>query len=111
MPRNPSDPALDRTKTRPKAPARPPGGQPGDPVFAQPKPSPDPTGFKDPVTDQKLQGIRNLEAVPQPRGGIVEPTLTLAQVYGGAGAAKVAAIVQAGQIVFHSVGDTGSVVG
>jgi hypothetical protein len=41
----------------------------------------------------------------------VEPVLTLEQVYGSAGAAKMAAIHQAGQIVFHSVGDTGSVVG
>jgi hypothetical protein len=32
-------------------------------------------------------------------------------VYGSTGAATVAAIQQAGQIVFHSVGDTGSVVG
>ena len=41
----------------------------------------------------------------------MEPILTLAQVYGSAGAAKVASIEKAGQIVFHSVGDTGSVVG
>jgi Calcineurin-like phosphoesterase len=37
--------------------------------------------------------------------------VTLQQVYGSDGAAKVQAIQQAGQIVFHSVGDTGSVVG
>jgi hypothetical protein len=115
MPRNQPDPASDGTKKHPKTPAQPPGGgvsgQPGQPVFGQPKPSPDPTGFKDPVTDQKFQGILKLEPLPQPRGGAVEPILTLAQVYGSAGAAKVAAIEQAGQIVFHSVGDTGSVVG
>jgi hypothetical protein len=35
----------------------------------------------------------------------------LQQVYGSAGAAKIQAIQQSGQIVFHSVGDTGSVVG
>jgi hypothetical protein len=67
-------------------------GQPGQPVFNQPKPSPDPTGFKDPVTDQKLQGIRKLEAAPKPRGGAVEPIVTLEEVYGSAGAAKIAAI-------------------
>jgi hypothetical protein len=89
----------------------PPSGQPGQAIFNQPEPSPDPTGFKNPVTDESFQGIRQLEAVPQPQGDAVEPTLTLAQVYGSAGAAKVAAIQQAGQIVFHSVGDTGSVVG
>jgi len=65
MPRNPPDPASDRTKKHPKTPARPASvaganGQPGQPVFGQPKPSPDPTGFKDPVTDQKFQEILKL---------------------------------------------------
>lgn len=86
-------------------------GTGGQPIFAQPKPSPDPTGFKDPVTDKSYQGISTLEPVPQTAGSAVEPVLTLAQVYGSAGAAKVAAIQKSGQIVFHSVGDTGSVVG
>ena len=107
MPKKPSHPSSHSVKGRPKTRAIP-GDQP---VFAQPKPSPDPTGFKDPVTDTKLQAILNLEPVPQPAGGAVEPVLTLAQVYGSAGTAKVAAIQKAGQIVFHSVGDTGSVVG
>jgi len=83
----------------------------GQPVFAQPQPSPDPTGFKNPVTDQSDKELANVEAVPQPVGGAAEPILTLAQVYGSAGAAKTAAIEQAGQIVFHSVGDTGSAEG
>ncbi|HTU50856.1 MAG TPA: metallophosphoesterase [Acidobacteriaceae bacterium] len=81
------------------------------PVFAQPQPSPDPTSFKHPVTDQNDKEIAQLEPVPQPPGGAVEPTLTLAQVYGSAGEAKTQAIERAGQIVFHSVGDTGSVKG
>jgi Calcineurin-like phosphoesterase len=81
------------------------------PVFAQPAPSPDPSGFKTPVTDQSDKELENLEPVPQPAGGAVEPILTLAQVYGDAGAAKTQAIQAAGQIVFHSVGDTGSVEG
>jgi Calcineurin-like phosphoesterase len=81
------------------------------PVFAQPTPSPDPTGFRTPVTDQNDKELANLEPVPQPAGGAVEPILTLTQVYGDAGAAKTAAIQTAGQIVFHSVGDTGSSVG
>ncbi|MGA9957085.1 MAG: hypothetical protein WBQ06_02310, partial [Acidobacteriaceae bacterium] len=81
----------------------------GQPVFAQPQPSPDPTSFRNPVTDQNDQEIAQLEPVPQPVGGAVEPILTLAQVYGSAGATKTQAIEQAGQIVFHSVGDTGSV--
>jgi Calcineurin-like phosphoesterase len=113
MAKSPRDSSSHQTPKHLKAPVKSvnAGGQPGQPVFAQPKPSPDPTGFKNPVTDQKFQGIRNLEAVPQPRGGAGEPVLTLAQVYGSAGAAKIAAIQQAGQIVFHSVGDTGSAIG
>jgi hypothetical protein len=113
MAKKPAHPSRQHTQKHPKARAHSTGAgsASGQPVFAQPKPSPDPTGFKDPVTDTKLKEILNLEAVPQPRGGAVEPILTLAQVYGNAGAAKVAAIQKAGQIVFHSVGDTGSVVG
>jgi hypothetical protein len=113
MPKRPLGPWSPQTQKHTKKPAQPPsvGSASGQPVFAQPKPSPDPTGFKDPVTDSKLKEILTLEAVPQPPGGAVEPVLTLAQVYGSAGATKVAAIQQAAQIVFHSVGDTGSVVG
>jgi hypothetical protein len=91
--------------TKPKAPADP------QPVFAQPSPSPDPTGFKNPVTDQSEKEIDKLEPVPEPAGGAIEPILTLAQVYGDLGAAKTASIESEGQIVFHSVGDTGSVIG
>lgn len=83
----------------------------GDPVFAQPQPSPDPTGFRTPVTDQNDTEIAAVEAVPQPRANAVEPVLTLQQVYGSQGAAKMQAITASGQIVFHCVGDTGSVKG
>jgi hypothetical protein len=86
-------------------------GSTEQPVFAQPQPSPDPTTFKDPVTDQNYKEIANLEPVPEPVGGAAEPVLTLAQTYGSGGDAKVTAIQQAQQIVFHSVGDTGSVIG
>ncbi len=101
---------------KPKHPAKPAGSKKsaaaaGDPIFAQPTPSPDPTSFKTPVTDQKYQGIKNVEPVPQPAGNAVEPVLTLAQVYGSQGASKTSAITAAGQIVFHCVGDTGSVKG
>ena len=81
------------------------------PIFAQPQPSPDPTTFRHPVTDQNDREIARLEPVSQPAGGAVEPILTLAHVYGSAGDAKMQAIEQTGQIVFHSVGDTGSVKG
>ena len=83
----------------------------GDPVFAQPVPSADPTTFKDPVTDQKLREVAAVESIPQPAGGVTEPILTLEETLGSAGKARVNAIQAAGQIVFHSVGDTGSVQG
>ena len=35
-----------------------------DPVFAQPSPTPDPTNFRDPVTDQKLKGGRDGRSIP-----------------------------------------------
>lgn len=86
-------------------------GGSGQPIFAQPQPSPDPTGFKNPVTDQSLQELNDVEPVPEAVGNAAEPILTLEQVYGDAGPNKMAAIQSAGQIVFHCVGDTGSVVG
>lgn len=82
-----------------------------DPVFAQPSPSPDPTSFRDPVTDQSLKEIGAVEPFPAPRGGAAEPVLQLADVLGSQGPARVAAIQKAGQIVFHAVGDTGSTKG
>ena len=96
---------------KPGPPPIPPITSSGQPIFGQPVPSPDPSGFKDPVTDKKIHGLATLGAVPAPAGGATEPVVTLKQVYGSAGAAKVQAIEQAGQIVFHSVGDTGSAVG
>jgi hypothetical protein len=103
-------PAPPKVPKPPKSPT-PPVTTSAQPVFAQPKPSPDPSGFKDPVTDQSDNGINLLSPVPMPVGGLVEPVLTLETVYGSAGAARIAAIKAAGQIVFHSVGDTGSVEG
>jgi hypothetical protein len=82
-----------------------------DPVFAQPTPSPDPTSFRDPVTDQKLKEIGAVQPFPAPRGGATEPVLQLADVLGSQGPARVTAIQKAGQIVFHTVGDTGSTKG
>lgn len=83
----------------------------GNPVFAQPAPSPDPSGFRDPVTDQNDKEILSVEPVPQPRGLAVEPVLTLAQVYGSQGASKTQTITASRQVVFHCVGDTGSAKG
>jgi hypothetical protein len=113
MPKNPPDSSPLQAKKHPKNPTQQPsaGVNGSQPVFGQPKPSPDPSGFRDPVTDQKLKELTSLGVVPTPRGGVTEPVVTLQQVYGAAGAAKIQAIQQSGQIVFHSVGDTGSVVG
>ena len=102
-------PSQNPPKKTPKPGPKPSAA--GDPVFAQPQPTPDPTSFKDPVTDQSDKEIPSVEPVPEPVANAVEPILTLAQVYGSQGAAKEAAITAAGQIVFHSVGDTGSVIG
>src|ERR1700722_6970807 len=96
-----------------KKPARP-SQSTGDPQFGQPAPSPDPTGFKTPVTDEGDYSKVNatlLQPVPQPRGTATEPVLTLEEVFGSAGAARTKVIEEAGQIVFHAVGDTGSVKG
>ncbi len=82
-----------------------------DPVFAQPSPTPDPTNFRDPVTDQPLKEVGTVEPFPAPRGGAGEPVLQFADTLGSQGAARVAAIQKAGQIVFHTVGDTGSTKG
>jgi len=110
-------PKKNKKPTKPTAPVTPVdtgsgnGAAGGQPIFAQPQPSPDPSGFKDPVTDQSEQELTTLGVVPEPAGNAVEPILTLAQVYGSGGAAKTQAIQDSGQIVFHSVGDTGSVEG
>ena len=111
MPRQPEPSKKPTHKPAPKKPKPPAPAAAGDPVFAQPAPSPDPTGFTNPVTDQNEKEVDAVEPVPQPAGNAVEPVLTLEQVYGSQGAAKTQAITASGQIVFHSVGDTGSVVG
>src|SRR5208283_454377 len=91
--------------------------QPGitvtDPQFGQTKHTPDPTQFLHAVTDAQFyksvdkETVNQLiQAIPPPR----DPNhllLTLSDVYGSNGQAKIAAINKAKQIVFHSVGDTG----
>lgn len=90
-------------------------GSAGQPAFGQPKPSPDPTAFTTPHPSDgglyKKTNMKQVDPVPASRSGATEPILTLEEVYGSQGAAKMRAIEQAGQIVFHSVGDTGSVKG
>ena len=87
----------------------PPGS--GQPVFAQPTPSPDPAGFKDPVTDQNEPDVVGVQPVPEPSTSGAEPILTLATIFGSQGATLTQTIQQSGQIVFHAVGDTGSAEG
>ncbi len=99
--------------TPPTAPPMPTDGSAQSPAFGQPKPGPDATGFKVPhPSDNPLYGKTDSKLVqpfPAPRGG-VEPVLTLEQVWGPVlGPGKLQAITQAGQIVFHAVGDTGNV--
>jgi hypothetical protein len=92
----------------------------GHPIFAQPQPTADPTRFRirRPSDDAAYRTIDQLNAesklaplpFPSPRGG-VEPVFTLAEALGASGADIVKRIAAAGQLVFHSVGDTGSVRG
>ena len=70
-----------------RASSAPVGGQP---VFAQPTHSPDPTGFKDPVTDRNEPDVAGVQPVPQPSTSGAEPILTLATIYGSQGASHYA---------------------
>ena len=70
-----------KTTTQPRAGAN-------DPVFAQPTPTPDPTNFRDPVTDQKLKEMGTVEPFPAPRGGAAEPVLQFADTLGSQGPAR-----------------------
>src|ERR1035438_7676024 len=97
-------------KKHPVAPT-PPRRAPRTRFLAQPHPSPDPTTFKDPVTDASQPDVAGVQPVPQPAAAATEPILTLAQIYGSQGATITQTIQTAGQIVFHSLGDTGSVIG
>jgi hypothetical protein len=108
---HPKKPKPVKNPTRTPPPTTPAAGQP---VFAQPMPSPDPTGFVDTTSDQGDYSLNDptlQEPVPAPASGATEPILTLAEVLGAAGPSAVSAIQASGQIVFHAVGDTGSTKG
>ena len=87
----------------------------GKPVFSQPVPTADPTRFQiqHPSDNTAYKAIDALNRehklhpmpFPAPRG-LPEPRLTLAQVLGTS--SEDAKITANGQIVFHSVGDTGN---
>ncbi|HTU55092.1 MAG TPA: metallophosphoesterase [Acetobacteraceae bacterium] len=86
------------------------------PVFAQAEPTPDPGHFAVRHASDR-EAYREIDVLnrehrlapmpfPPPRGGL-EPRLTLADVLDG-DQETIAAIEAAGQLVFHTVGDTGS---
>lgn len=95
-----------------------PGLRPAaEPVFAEPHPIPDPTAYReahgsDSAAYKELDQLQRLgQFKPMPFRvveGVVEPVMTLAQAYGSAGSKVEEAITRAGQIVFHSAGDTGA---
>ncbi len=88
------------------------------PQFSQPVYTPDPAEFIVPhpsdnaaytIIDEQTREHKTLPLPFAPSRGGAEPVLTLAQTLGAAGEATAAAIQASGQIVFHSVGDTGNV--
>jgi Calcineurin-like phosphoesterase len=88
-----------------------------NPVFAEPNFMPDPSQFRTPHASDsvaykeldQLQKLHQFNPLPfQVVQGVPEPVLTLAAAYGSAGAKLEQTIEQAGQIVFHSAGDTGA---
>jgi hypothetical protein len=100
---------------------QPPAGIPsGTPIFAEPKPTADPTKYTVPHASDKTAYaemaalIAANKFLPLPFRtvpGVAEPILTLADALGAAGPATEAAIEKAGQIVFHCAGDTGATTG
>lgn len=97
----------------PVSPGRPGPIDPGDAMFAQPTSTPDPTSFTVAHgSDDALYNLVNkklLQPIPPPR--TTDPTLTLAEVWGSVGAQVEKNVTKAKQLVFHAVGDTGSVKG
>ena len=89
----------------------------GGPQFAEPAPTPDPTKFTvKHGSDKDAYSILDSEKgtlKPRdfPKVKDVEPVLKLVDAWGSKGADIVQQIQRAGQIVFHSVGDTGNTKG
>src|SRR5271165_308934 len=115
-----------RKKKSPPAPSAPPPIDNTDPtpvdrpVFGQPTPTADPKEFRVPHPSDNaayakidaLNAAHKLNPLPFPAPrGLPEPRLTLAQVFGPDGDALAKQIESSGRLVFHGVGDTGSVKG
>jgi Calcineurin-like phosphoesterase len=92
----------------------------GTPVFAEPRPTPDPTKYtvahaSDTQAYDEMDALiaasKFLPLAFPAVTGVAEPVLTLADALGPAGPATVAAIQKAGQIVFQTAGDTGATQG
>src|SRR5258707_10008126 len=87
------------------------------PKFGEPAPTPDPTKFtvKHGSYSQAYKILDSQRGTLQPRpfpiDGDTEPILKLADTLGSNGADIENAITRAGQIVFHSLGDTGNTKG
>ena len=117
--KKPASPSKKKTPPKPH-PAPPPDNMhpiPTDgPQFGQPQLTPDPTTFVI-KHGSDTDAYRILDATKQyPRPfpaveGVVEPVLTLQTALGSNGSSIVSSIQKAGQIVFHSVGDTGNTSG
>src|SRR5208283_2645746 len=104
-----------RKKKSPPAPSAPP------PIDnTEPTPTADPKEFRVPHPSDNaayakidaLNAAHKLNPLPFPAPrGLPEPRLTLAQVFGPDGDALAKQIESSGRLVFHAVGDTGSVKG
>ena len=87
-----------------------------NPVFAEPQYMPDPTAYKEPHASDsaayseldQLTKLHQFNPLSFRVSAETEPVMTLAAAYGSAGNKVEQAITKAGQIVFHSAGDTGA---
>jgi hypothetical protein len=110
-------PAHKHTSTSTPSQQPPKGIPAGTPVFAEPHPTADPTKYTVPHAsdtqaynemDALIKASKFLPIAFPAVNGVAEPILTLAAALGPSGPATEAAIQAAGQIVFHTAGDTGA---
>lgn len=87
-----------------------------NPVFAEPQYMPDPSAYReahasDSAAYKELDQLKKLQQfnpMPFRVAAVAEPVMKLADALGSAGTKVEQAITKAGQIVFHSAGDTGA---